>query len=173
MSELLKPGYDAFLFAYQRFHENYEKMTKESVEYKPNGIIGTKPPMNETTFTSLCEVIHWGVVLYARLSSNQLKSEDKLFLSGIKHIDNLIKHDKRAFVMLDNANKISCSPVPVSENRFSVDFKITIACFWSDISKIPCEKGWEPQRDNYNKFLKDKEVLDSINKFKLIIEGCL
>lgn len=124
-------------------------------------------------FIALEELIHKAIIIYdGELKDFKLKGKDKSFMSGVKHIDNLVKHNTEKIEILDiisSTPKIQSEKVNgMAKNRFRVNMELVN--FWNDIKDIPCDDKWMNQRNNYNIHLKGKLVIDTVQCINLIIE---
>lgn len=176
MSDLVETSYEAYKDAYSRYLAAFDLLTKNNVSCDPDtGIFTTYTAEPVGVFIPLRELIQWAVSVYIRSDDSCLSGHDKSFMSGIKHVDNIMKHEEMS-VQIDQLLK-SCVKFKGEVKKygelgvFSPSFSLT--CIWEDISFIPVDKKYKRQRKNYNKYLKGQLVTEVVEELNQIIEKCI
>lgn len=173
MSNLIETSYQAYKNAHSRYLEALDLLTKNNVSCdSATGIFTTCPAEPVDVFISLRELIQWAVSVHTRSDKSCLSGGERSFMSGIKHIDNMMKHEDTS-IQIDELLR-SCVKYKGEIKKygnigvFSPTFSLT--CIWEDISHIPVDDQFITQRKNYNKNLKDQLVTETVDKLNKIIE---
>lgn len=127
---------------------------------------------NAEAFAALREVITWIVFLYDRIKKAQVTDDDKFFMSGIKYIDNVLKHEKSVFELYSVQRPGFTITVDAVDGESGPEIKSVEwepCLVWGELEKIPVKAEYIKQRENYFKFVKEEGVLKSINKMDAII----
>lgn len=123
---------------------------------------------------ALCDVIHKFIIIVDTHDVKKLltKDESNLFY-GLKWIDNVLKHQKKNFritdlVMTDFQCNLkdneslgidSCGKVKIPLNKL----KFELSAIWVDAPQnIQFETKYENQVENYNKYLCERDVIDTV-----------
>lgn len=93
-------------------------------------------------------------------------------MSGIKHIDNTLKHTEYNFEIWDFLRMYSKHEITGKKNEkgFNINYRVIPAFQFQDISSIPCEEKWKNQRNAYNDKIKDKDMNEVISEVDKILK---
>lgn len=155
-----------------QFNNTYDSFQKDNAN-RINALkitVFTAEPSD--AFSYLEGLIHWAVRIYDTGPKINLSSDDIGFMSGIKHVDNTLKHteDQQDILITDF---ISSTP-KITRTLLKVTRKpqyITngeLVSFWQDISSLPVK--YKNQLVNYNKYLKGNEIQLSVKRLDRIIK---
>lgn len=134
---------------------------------KENTILVT-PKEGDEIFAALTEVVSWVVKLYDRMTVDSVTQSEKKFMSGIKYIDNTLKHEKSEFSIYDFIKIGSKHEIKKVGNSLNVSMRIVFT--FSDVSQIPVDEKWKNQRDNYMNNIMDKDTNDIIVEAERILK---
>lgn len=162
-------GINSYNKAKERFfieHDAYIKLCKDEGE---NTVVLSE---NTEAFAALREIITWAVFLYDRVEKGIVSEDDKSFMSGIKYIDNVLKHEKSVFELYS----VQCPGVKIiidavdGENGPDINsIEIEPQLVWGGLDNIPAKSKYIKQRENYFNYVKESGLLESINKMDMII----
>lgn len=169
MSRFLDTAEVGYKNACIRCVDEQRKFAEKNIKYENNGIVAVHVEDSMEIFNALTEIIHWAVGIYDRLDKNFIDEEDKKMMSGIKHIDNILKHTEYDFEMWNFLRMYSKHDITGKRNEKGIclNYKVTPAFQFQDISSIPCEEKWRNQRNAYNDKIKNKdmnEVISAVDK---------
>ena len=172
MTEMDQAAELAYKKACLRFIDEYIKFNNKYVSLSTNGIFSVETASGIEPFIALGEVIHWTVIMYDKLDKAALSPSERALMSGIKHIDNIVKHEKAKFDVSDFIKTVPKNSVKGTNrgDKMSIKWQVTLCFFFQDISMIPVEPDWRIQRKNYNTNIKDKEVNDVISQIDKILK---
>ena len=172
MSDTLDVYYSNFLNHLKEFYKRYDSFSKDNAKTinQLRFTVFTQKPVD--LFSSLIDSIHNAVLLYDNhLEHNgKLSQEDKSFMSAIKCVENILKHTKNPPKITD---LITSTPQLLSTVLLvtRVPQWVTgakLISTWNDISAL--QGVYEGQRTNYNKHLKGKELLVTLQALEKIIK---
>lgn len=176
MEDLLDAQYLMYKEDYVAFEMEYKDFQKRNTKRVNSLQCSVYTETATTVYMKLNRLIHSAIILYDnKVSLVGLDDYETKFMSGFKHIDNLIKHNKQP---LDIADLISSTPqLQSSVLRVTrlpqLWFDVRLISMWMDLSSIPCEPRWQNQRNNYNTYLKGKMVIDTIHEMDRILRKYL
>lgn len=157
-----------------QFNNAYDSFQKDNVNRKNalNCNVVTVDPRD--VFSYLEGLIHWAVMIYDNGPEINLSSDDIGFMSGIKHVDNTLKHTEdqqeiHITNLISSTPKITSTLLKFTRKPMPI-ISAELISMWQDISFIPVKKNFKDQRTNYNKYLKGKEIQLSIQKLDRIIK---
>jgi len=98
-----------------------------------------------------------------------MKPEEQKFMSGVMHVDNILKHEKDTKVEVwDFVRTYPKFSMGMNNGVLSTNVQ-TSFCFM-DISFIPVDKDNQTKRNNYNQYIKDKDVVEVVNNITFILK---
>lgn len=171
MSNNIDGAFDAYNKAKERFfteHDAYIKLCKD----KGNNIVVLS--QDAGAYIALKETISWAVVLYDRTNNVKFTKQEIRFMSGIKFIDNTIKHTKVVFdiyAILRPGTNITLDVEDNKEGPKLNGVEIEPCLVWGKLDNIPIEKEYENQRHNYFTYVNKLGVVECINKMDAIIRN--
>ena len=161
---------EAFKEAQKRFYKELNAFIELCEEKGKNTVVLSE---DIGAFTAMREMIIWAVSLYDRIEKQRVSEEDKAFMSGIKYIDNVLKHEKEIFELfsiLSPGIKISVDVEDNQNGPIIRDVQMESQLVWGDLKGIRVNPKFEKQRDNFFNYVKKLEITKSIEKLDMIIE---
>ena len=119
------------------------------------------------------ELISWAVALYDRIDKRNVTAHDISFMSGIKYIDNIIKHEGNLFTLyaiLRPGINLSVKIEEDTEGPNIKDVKMTPCIVWGNLDNIPCKPQFRSQRNNYFNIVQKLSVCKCINNIDGILK---
>lgn len=163
---------DASILAYKkacvRFINEYARFNNENRKKTGEYSILATPKDGDEIFISLCEVFSWTTKLYDRMDKNNLDSNEKGFMSGVKFVDNTLKHEKTGFQISDFIKTAIMHTIEKRKKNISCGMRFVFT--FTDIPHIPMNPNWKSQRDNYLSFLNEKDVTDVLIEAEKILK---
>ncbi len=163
MKNNIEIAVDGYVKARERFFSINRAYLDECKKARDNMVILTE---ESEIFLAIREVISWAVALYERIDKQKILAIDKHFMSGIKYIDNVIKHENTKFsfyTILRPGINISVE-VEGDPNLNIKNVSMDSCILWGDMDEIPTNKHNSSQRKNYNKYVKRQSVCESVEK---------
>lgn len=163
MGDMIALTYEAYKLAYKEFIREYDSYSKRNIERTNDLACSVYTEEPDSVYLKLQDVIHKTCILYdKKIIKCKLSQDEKGFMSGVKHVDNIIKHEdsiQDIAELIASASRISSivSKVTVVPKMI---MNLRLVNVWADLSKLPLRDKDQRKRANYNKYLK-KETLDS------------
>lgn len=119
-------------------------------------------------FASIRESISWAVSLYEKVDKSEKHEDSICFMSGVKFIDNIMKHNMEVFFLYSFCRPGIHISVKVEENDTGPlieDIEMEPLLLFGEAENI---KGrWKTQRENYSNKIQGKPVktiMDELDK---------
>ena len=172
MSNFLDTAEIGYKNACLRCIDEQVKFNKKHVTYNKNGIIDVRVEDSNEIFIALSEIIHWSVEIYDRLDKRFIDEEDKKIMSGVKHIDNILKHTEQNFELWNFLRLYSKHEIKGSkkDGNLNLNYRIVLAFQFQYISSIPCEEKWQNQRQYYNDKIKEKDMNEVVSMIDKVLK---
>lgn len=169
MADLLEVAQIAYIKACKEFNEAAKRYNDTHINIQENGEINYCSGEAIVPFMCIVDVIHKAVDVYCRLEQGQMTEAERKFMSGVMHVDNIMKHEKDT--------KVEVWDFVRTHPKFSISKKdgilttnIQTGFFFEDISFIPVDSKNQAKRNNYNEYIKGKDVVDVLNNITFIIK---
>lgn len=171
MSSFLDTAELGYKNACLRCIDEQVKFTNSHVLYRDEGIVKIRVEDSKEIFSSFSEIIHWAVEIYDRLDQSLIDEEDRKVMSGIKHIDNILKHTEQNFEIEAFLRMYAKHEIRGKKNgeAVNINYRIIPAFQFQDIAYIPCSSKWANQRQAYNDKIKGKDMNDVISNVDKVL----
>lgn len=174
MATIFESTITAYKLACLEFIKQYKTFIHSHISVMDTGHFMYHSEDIEKPFKYLSDVLHYAVVIYDTIEKEIISAEDKKYMSGIKCIDNMTKHQgEYKDYTLDNFVK----PIPeistqidqvINEEDVIVSFHMSLKFIFQDISNI--ESRYEEQKRNYMENICGKEANEVISKIDKILK---
>lgn len=171
MSNNIDGAFDAYNKAKQRFCEEHDAFVSLCKEKGENTVVLSQ---DAGAYIALKETISWAVALYDRTNKKNFSKHEISFMSGIKFIDNTIKHTKAVFdiyAILHPGVTITLDAEDSNEGPKLNGVELKPCLVWGKLDNIPIVKKYENQRQNYFAYVAKLGVVESIMKMDTIIRN--
>jgi len=169
MADLLECAKVAYVKACEDFNAVGKKFNDRHIKVQENGIIQYQSEEAVEPFICIGNVIHKAVEVYVRLDQRKMKMDEQRFMSGVMHVDNILKHEKDTKVELWDFVRTQ-PKFSISEKNGTLSTNVQMGFFFMDISFIPVDSQNQKKRDNYNAYIKGKDVVDVVNNITFILK---
>lgn len=164
---------EAYLKACKRFTNENENFINLCKEQGKSTIVLSQ---DGGAVIALREAIAWAMSLYDKVDKNIITSEDKAFMSGIKYIDNVWKHEDINFGLYS----IMCPGMKISvgvDEEYGKpeikDVNIEPTLVWGELEDFPVKSQNKKQRRNFFTEVKKYSVIESLEKIDCILKKYL
>lgn len=169
MADLLECAKIAYIKACNDLNEAGKRFNGKHINIQEDGIIKYCSEEAIEPFICIGNVIHKAVEVYVRLDNRNMKEEERKFMSGVMHVDNILKHEKDTKVEVWDFVRTQPKFSIVGKNG-EISANVQTGFFFMDISFIPVDDKNQRKRNNYNEYIKDKDVVDIINNITFILK---
>ena len=169
MKSYVDVALEAYKKAQKEFYDEYDKYENLCKEAGDNVVILSD---DINAFIAMRQMIGWAVSLYDRIDKKNIQKAEISFMSGIKYIDNILKHEKASFNLYSILGPGMLISVQVDDDKdgpIIQEVSIKPRLVWGDLIKIPEKLEYRNQRDNYFKYIQKQGILESLNKLEEII----
>lgn len=172
---LLESSINAYKLSCLDYINEYKKYVSAHVKPTGAGVFQVKLEGIERPFKYLSDVLHWGVAIYDTIDKNVILDSDKSYMSGVKFIDNMTKHqaDYTAYdlwTFVHPSPEYSTKVNSVEGNNVNVGFQMNLKFIFQDISNITIDPKYANQKQNYINNICGKDVNEIISKMEKIIK---
>lgn len=157
-----------FIREYKNYVEKHAKVTGVGrFEVKTDGV--------ERPFKYLNDVLHWGVMIYDTIDKTCIDDVDKTYMSGVKFVDNMTKHqaDYASYDLWEFVRPVSefSSKVnSVQGDIVNVGLGMKLKLVFQDISNITVDSKYDNQKRNYMNYICGRNVNEIISNMEKIIK---
>lgn len=159
----------AYKDSQKEFHDKYVEYEKLCKEAGKSTVVLSDI---SNAFIAMREMISWAVSLYDRIDRENMTKDEISFMSGIKYINNILKHEKTNFNpndVLGPGMLISAQVDDKKDGPIIQDVSIEARLVWGDLQNIPEKSKYMSQRDNYFQYIQKHGILEIMDKLDKII----
>ena len=153
-------------------NDEYEKFRTENVKKTSALTFDVYVEEPVSLYIAVSDYIHSAIVLIdICLDISRINGKDRSFLSGVRFIENIVKHEKQN---MDITEFLSATPKMIgsgkrNENGLKLNVNMEIDSFWQDMLPMQVAPENERQKNNYEFYVKGKRVMDTVNELDGII----
>ena len=169
MSDLFRYAKIAYVKACEEFNWVAKKYNDTHISIQNNGIIEYKSEEALPVFICISNVIHKAIEWYVRIDKSKLAQKQKDLFSGVRHVDNILKHENKTHIEIYDFIR-PCPKFEIVRKNGVIKPNVSCSYVFMDIEYIPCDKEYISQRKNYNRFLNGKDVIEIFDQISHILE---
>lgn len=173
MATILDVEKEKYIEKYKIMKAEYTRFKRDNVQQQ--GLMEFSVHVEEPIqlYSTVSDFIHQAMVVIETSGIRIGNGEERSFISAIRYIDNLVKHEKQS---IDIDELITSTPDLAGygyngANVFSFRADVSLESFWRDIpSRIKIQSQNAKQKNQYDLKLKEKKVIDTMEKLKEIVD---